>query len=106
MGHHGEFEGLGALGREPMLKEVREHAHAERDEHVGEKGERRDADLAARGSHEVGVVGFFDRATEAPELVGDQDKGQNSHRHEDDRLEGIGPRGRPRSSRKNVTEHH
>ena len=69
MGNHGEFETFRTFGGEPVLEEVGEHSHAERDEHVGEESELRKPDVSALRAHLVGVLGLLDGRTHSSELV-------------------------------------
>ena len=56
--------------------------------------------------HQVAILRLLDGSTQAAQLVRNQDKGEDPHRHEDKGLEGIGPCRSPRSTRKDVTKNH
>ena len=70
MGDDRELKALGAFSSEPVLKEVGEHAHAERDEHVGEENPLGDPDFLSggalgEGADFMGIAGLFDGGTDS-----------------------------------------
>ena len=69
VGDDGELEALCALGSEPVLEEVGEHADAERDEHVGEKGELGDAYFSIDRSDLVAVFRLFNGLGNSAEFI-------------------------------------
>jgi len=56
------------------------------------------------GSDFVGVFGLFNGSRDAAESVGDEVEGEDSHDHEDDGLESVGPSGGAGSPGKDVGE--
>ena len=75
VGDHGELEGVGRPRRQPVLEDVREHAHRQADESVAQEVHLADRPL----THEqLGALrrGGLDRGGRPPQGAHDRDEGE------------------------------